>query len=109
MKRILVAPDGSEVSDRAIDYAAVMTKDANADLGWQAWGRRKRGAVSWKRRPEAGQPGELRGRRRAMTTSRQGAVRSFTGSGHESALYDPFARTNGELMRPELNSHFARV
>jgi len=31
------------------------------------------------------------------------------GSGHESALYDPFARTNGELMRPELNSHFARV
>ena len=78
MKRILVAPDGSEVSDRAIDYAAVMTKDANADLGWQAWGRQKRGAVSWKRRPEAGQPGELRGRRRAMTTSRQGAVRSFT-------------------------------
>ena len=31
------------------------------------------------------------------------------GSGHESALYAPFARTNGELMRPELNSHFAGV
>ena len=34
---------------------------------------------------------------------------TLKGSGHESALYDPFARTNGELMRPELNSHFARV
>ena len=32
---------------------------------------------------------------------------SELGSGHESALYAPFARTNGELMRPELNSHFA--
>ncbi len=31
------------------------------------------------------------------------------GSGHESALYAPLARTNGELKRPELNSHFAGV
>ena len=37
------------------------------------------------------------------------AVFTRMGSGHESALYDPFARTNGELMRPELNSHFAGV
>jgi len=29
------------------------------------------------------------------------------GSGHESALYAPFVRTNGELMRPELKFHFA--
>ena len=168
MKRISVATDGSEGSDRAIDYAAAMAKDANADLlivnviggyglpgevllrfsqpqtvwleemlnahsaavltkarergrgadqgqgtcastgrrdsrdrvadwrrgahahgysqgarrqrdrGWQAWGRRNRGAVSWKRRPEAGQPGELRSHRRAMTISRQRAVRSLT-------------------------------
>ena len=40
-------------------------------------------------------------------TDRPGFVEM--GSGHESALYDPFARTNGELMRPELNSHFAGV
>jgi len=32
MKRILVATDGSEGSDRAIDGAAAMAKDANADL-----------------------------------------------------------------------------
>ena len=31
------------------------------------------------------------------------------GSGHESAFYAPFARTNGELMRPELNSRFVAV
>ena len=36
-------------------------------------------------------------------------IYAWKGSGHESALYDPFARTNGELMRPELNSHFAGV
>src|SRR5271166_3881360 len=34
---------------------------------------------------------------------------AYTGSGHESALYAPLARTNGELKRPELNSHFAGV
>ena len=31
------------------------------------------------------------------------------GSGHESAFYAPFARTNGELMRPESNSRFVAV
>jgi len=35
--------------------------------------------------------------------------RDTKGSGHESALYAPLARTNGELKRPELNSHFAGV
>jgi nucleotide-binding universal stress UspA family protein len=32
MKRILVATDGSDGSDRAVDYAALMAKDNGADL-----------------------------------------------------------------------------
>ena len=33
MKRILVATDGSETADRAVDFAANLSKDLGADLG----------------------------------------------------------------------------
>jgi hypothetical protein len=52
-------------------------------------------------RPYTMTPAHLRLAQAAM------AERDTKGSGHESALYAPFARTNGDLMRPELTSHFA--
>jgi hypothetical protein len=36
----------------------------------------------------------------------ENSIEALIGSGHESALHAPFARTNGELVRPELKFHF---
>ena len=52
---------------------------------------------------DAGQP------RNAVERRAHLAIVKGEGSGHESTFYAPFARTNGELMRPESNFRFVAV